>query len=157
MKFNPMAVLRTRTCPGPGSPTSTASHFSFSALPCSWIRMACGIAAPVGIKGEMQTASRARRGRIRTQFACPRTTPLDPRLHGGDFAAAKSLFGTALQLRQERCLEHALAHARDALGAHAIADLRLAPGKLPALVLVRILASHGGAQERDVVDDPEGL
>src|SRR5262245_17500380 len=43
MKFNPIAVLRTRTWPGPGSPTWTSSHRRLSGPPCSWMRTACGM------------------------------------------------------------------------------------------------------------------
>src|SRR5690242_2529938 len=43
MKLTPIAVLRTRTSPGPGFDTSTFSHFRTSGPPVWWKRVACAI------------------------------------------------------------------------------------------------------------------
>src|SRR5687767_2212847 len=44
MKLRPTAVWRIRSSPGPGSPTSTSSHFITSGPPTEWMRIACVVA-----------------------------------------------------------------------------------------------------------------
>src|SRR3990170_3417977 len=46
MKLRPAACCRSRTWPGPGSPTSTGSQRMTSGPPGSWIRIAFGMLQP---------------------------------------------------------------------------------------------------------------